>query len=121
MTGSMTYLWEEAQMGSGATPHARCWTIELLVEYYATKYIPAKVDCDPDDGHPPEGGDLVVENARVVSIKQDGRRVELTQALASYWEDQFERQKLTEGDFWEELIQHVDGDDTVDLPEDYEV
>lgn len=114
MTGTMTYTWEEAEMGLGLGPNARDWRVDLEVDYYATKHIPAKVNCDPEDGHPAEGGELLVESVRVVSIEHAGRTVDVTAAHNSYWVTRFELEMQDSDDFREELIQAVD-DDTAEF------
>lgn len=116
--GTMEYLWEEVTMGMGLTEASRDWTIELAISYYAPPYRPAKVDCDPDEGHPAEGGEVSVEHVTVTGIRHGETVIHVTPAHAHYWSNRFDREMLNDDSFRSELHEAVDQEETEEYDED---
>lgn len=111
-TGTMEYTWEEVTMGMGLTEASRDWEITLKIDYYAPPYRRARINCDPEDSYPAEGGGIIVEEVRVTRIKHGELVVPLTKAHAHYWASRFEREMLKDGSFCQELLDAVDDEPT---------
>ena len=87
----LDYTWEEV-MRDG-----REYTLELTISVDWSPFIPAKTNCDPEDGHPAEGGDFEVTEVTLLSVQQDGVS-DLGNSVAPphrekwYWETRFRRE-----------------------------
>lgn len=117
-TGTMEYTWEEATMGMGSTPSAIEWTIMLKIDYYAPPYRRARINCDPEDSYPAEGGGVSVEHVTVTGIKHGETVIPVTPAHAHYWSNRFDREMLNDDSFRAELHEHVGQEKTDEYDED---
>ena len=94
------HTWEEVER------EGREYTIEFDIDYDVTPFRPAKVDCDPDDGHPAEGGEVIINDIKVLSVKPvDVGMVILTVSEKLYWTERFVEQ--IDEDFEHELRDHA--------------
>ncbi len=86
----LNYTWEEV-MRDG-----REYTLELTISVDWSPFIPAKTNCDPEDGHPAEGGDFEVTSVVLDSVERvndDGGRYSLDHSFRRrYWEARFEKE-----------------------------
>ena len=94
------YTWEEVEHGG------REYIIELSIDYDVTPYRPAKIDCDPDDGYPAEGGEVVINEVEVLSatLFHTGATL-LDRSDKRYWAERFTEQ--IDDDFRLELAEHL--------------
>ena len=83
----LNYTWEEV-MRDG-----REYTLELTISVDWSPFRPAKTNCDPEDGHPAEGGDFEVTEVRLdkrVSVSSGALLT--TERERVYWLRRFERE-----------------------------
>jgi hypothetical protein len=99
------HTWEEVENAG------RLYTVELEIDYYVTPFVPAKINCDPDDGHPEEGGEVVIDALKVLSVHIEGAS-DLANSLVPsnlekfYWTTRFSKEEIDE-DFEHELRDHA--------------
>ena len=94
------HTWEEVERDG------REHTIKLAIDYDVTPYRPAKINCDPDDGYPAEGGEVNINDVEVLSVTRHVPNPALTTiADKLYWEERFVEQ--IDDDFKIELAEHL--------------
>jgi len=74
-----------------------------------TPYRPAKINCDPDDGHPEEGGEVVIDALDVLSVHVEGlsdlgNSIVPSSLEKLYWTTRFAKEEITD-DFKIELAE----------------
>ena len=86
----LDYTWEEV-MRDG-----REYTLELTISVDWSPFRPAKTNCDPEDGHPAEGGDFEVTEVtldKVLEVRPNGDHIEHSEPYARrYWLAHFENE-----------------------------
>lgn len=105
------HTWEEVENAG------RLYNVEFSIDYTVTPYRKARINCDPDDAYPAEGGEVVINDIRVLSVEMIGvGKVKSTDVYAKispieklYWTKRFEKE-ITE-DFMIELAEHAAADD----------
>lgn len=102
------HTWEEVENAG------RLYNVEFSIDYTVTPYRPAKINCDPDDGYPAEGGDVNINEIKVVSVERADvgmfRLIEKVSDLeAFYWSERF--LKHITSDFEIELAEYAAADD----------
>ena len=89
----LDYTWEEAMRDW------REYTLEFTIFVDWSPFIPAKTNCDPEDGHPAEDGDFEVTEVRLDGVEEvlaDGTRVDRPEEYGfgehrGYWKTRFTR------------------------------
>ena len=80
----LNYTWEEV-MRDG-----REYTLELTIFVDWSPFRPAKTNCDPEDGHPAEGGDFEVTEVRLDSLDMaDIDHLVVGSEERAYWLNRF--------------------------------
>ena len=96
------HTWEEVENAG------RLYNVEFSIDFDVTPYRPAKTNCDPDDGHPAEGGEVVIDALDVLSVEMvDVGMIEKVSDLEKlYWKTRFLKDVHAE-DFAHELREHA--------------
>jgi hypothetical protein len=95
------HIWEEVENAG------RLYNVAFSIDYYVTPHRPAKIHCDPDDGHPEEPSEVVIDAIDVVSVEMvDVGMIEKVSSLEKlYWTSRFNKQ-IDDG-FKVELAEHL--------------